>query len=218
MHIQTVRVTSCDILIIRPGSHECGESGRAIGRVQAFPVVAFKVQVYDFFSQGGGINHHPFVAKSLSRSVPPLAKPVSYQECVRLITVQFPLSCRVGSPASGFNGPGGVPLPEETRNDALCEMVGRYSRWLVDVRENEDAELLSRTARAWFMPALAERLGKGPGEGEVSVCLACLVLFHYDSRRQWDYSECAVPILQRNSDRCAVGYELHSSSRLSHHQ
>ena len=37
--------TSCDIHI-SPGSHECGESGRAIGRVQAFSFVAFKVQVY----------------------------------------------------------------------------------------------------------------------------------------------------------------------------
>lgn len=35
---------SCDIHI-SPGSHECGESGRAIGRVQAFSFVAFKVQV-----------------------------------------------------------------------------------------------------------------------------------------------------------------------------
>ena len=33
---------------ISPGPHECGESGRAIGRVQAFSFVAFKVQqVYD---------------------------------------------------------------------------------------------------------------------------------------------------------------------------
>ena len=37
--------TSCDILI-SPGSHECEESGRAIGRVQASSFVAFKVQVY----------------------------------------------------------------------------------------------------------------------------------------------------------------------------
>ena len=34
--------------IISPGSHECGESGRAIGRVQALSHVAIKVQVYDW--------------------------------------------------------------------------------------------------------------------------------------------------------------------------
>ena len=32
---------------VSPGSHECGESGRAKGRVQAFSFVAFEVQVYD---------------------------------------------------------------------------------------------------------------------------------------------------------------------------
>ena len=32
-----------------------------------------------FFSQGGATNPHPFVAISLSRSLPPWAKPVSYQ-------------------------------------------------------------------------------------------------------------------------------------------
>ena len=45
--------TSCDIQI-SPGSHECGESGGAIGRVQAFSFVAFKVQVYVFCSRTGG--------------------------------------------------------------------------------------------------------------------------------------------------------------------
>ena len=46
MHIQTThpKDTSCDIHIkSSPGSHEGGESGRAIGRVQAFSFVAFKV-------------------------------------------------------------------------------------------------------------------------------------------------------------------------------
>ena len=33
-----------------------------------------------FFSQGGATNPHPFVAKSLSRSLSPLAKPVSHQD------------------------------------------------------------------------------------------------------------------------------------------
>ena len=33
-----------------------------------------------FFSHGGATNPHPFVAKSLSRSLSPLAKPVSYQD------------------------------------------------------------------------------------------------------------------------------------------
>ena len=37
------------------GSHECGESGRAVGRVQAFSFVAFKVQVYDFLLAGGTV-------------------------------------------------------------------------------------------------------------------------------------------------------------------
>ena len=46
--------TSCDILHISPGSHECGESGLAIGRVQAFSFVTFKVQVYDFLLAWGG--------------------------------------------------------------------------------------------------------------------------------------------------------------------
>ena len=45
--------TSCDIHF-SPGSHEYGESGRAIGRVEAFSLVAFEVQVYDFFLAGGG--------------------------------------------------------------------------------------------------------------------------------------------------------------------
>ena len=45
--------TSCDIHV-GPGSHECGEPGRAIGRIQAFSFVAFKVQVWDFFLAGGG--------------------------------------------------------------------------------------------------------------------------------------------------------------------
>ena len=41
---------SARLVHITPGSHECGEFGRAIGRVQAFYFVAFKVQaVYDFF-------------------------------------------------------------------------------------------------------------------------------------------------------------------------
>ena len=52
--------TSCDIRI-SPGSHECGESGRAIGRVQAFSFVAFKVQVYDFFLAGGGNQSSPLL-------------------------------------------------------------------------------------------------------------------------------------------------------------
>ena len=73
--------TSCDIPVhISPGSHECGESGRAIGRVQAFSFVAFKVQVYGFFLAGGATNPHPFVAKSRSRSLSPLAKPVCYHD------------------------------------------------------------------------------------------------------------------------------------------
>ena len=33
-----------------------------------------------FFLQGGATNPHPFIAKSLSRSLSPLAKPVSYQD------------------------------------------------------------------------------------------------------------------------------------------
>ena len=72
MHIQTMH--SCDIRISL-GSHECGESGRAIGRVQAFSFVTFKVQVYDFFLVGGGNQSSPLRRQiALSESLSPLAK------------------------------------------------------------------------------------------------------------------------------------------------
>ena len=44
MHPKTHRAT---YILARGLSHERGESGRAIGRVQGFSLVAFKVQVYD---------------------------------------------------------------------------------------------------------------------------------------------------------------------------
>ena len=64
-------------LHISPGSHECGESGRAIDRVQAFSFVAFKVQVYHFFSQGGN-------QPSPLRCQIALSEPISFGEASKL--------------------------------------------------------------------------------------------------------------------------------------
>ena len=58
----------------------CGESGRAIGRVQAFSFVAFKVQVYDsFFSQGGGNQSSPLLRRQIA-----LSEPISFGEASKL--------------------------------------------------------------------------------------------------------------------------------------
>ena len=81
VHIQTMHPKTHRATHISPGSHECGESGLAIGRVQAFSFVTFKVQVYDFFSRRGG---QPILTPSSpNRSLGAyllLAKPVSYQD------------------------------------------------------------------------------------------------------------------------------------------
>ena len=53
---------------ISPGSHECGESGRAIARVQAFSFVAF---------QGAGLVYVFFLAGGANQS---FDEPVSYQD------------------------------------------------------------------------------------------------------------------------------------------
>ena len=80
--VQTTHPATYSGVHISPGFHECGESGRAIDRAQAFSFVAFKILCRSMllFSQGGATNPHPFVAKSLSRSLSPLARPVSYQD------------------------------------------------------------------------------------------------------------------------------------------
>ena len=103
-HIRILRhIVGPTPLHITPGSHECGESGRATGRVQAFSFVAIKVLVYDFFLAGGATNPHPFVAKPLSRSLSPLAN----QELTKTDTIStavyrpFTFHCSVSGYISG---------------------------------------------------------------------------------------------------------------------
>ena len=94
MHIQTThpRGTSCDIHL-SPGSHECGEPGWAIGRVQALSVVAFKVQVYDFSLAEGGNQSSP-----LRRQIA-LSEPISFGEASKLPRqMQSAQLCTVPSP------------------------------------------------------------------------------------------------------------------------
>ena len=82
---------------ISPGCHGCGESGRAMGRVQAFSFVAFKGAGLLFFSRrGGATNPHPFVAKSLSRSLPPgeASKLPRQIQSAQLCTIPSPFTAR----------------------------------------------------------------------------------------------------------------------------
>ena len=70
-----------------------GESGRAIGRVQAFSFVAFKVQVYDIFLAGGGNQSSP-----LRREIA-LSEPISFGEASKLPRqIQSAQLCTIPSP------------------------------------------------------------------------------------------------------------------------
>ena len=81
MHIQTMHPKTHRATYevhISPGSHECEESGRALGRVQIFSFVAFKVQIYDFFLAAGGNQSSP-----LRRQIA-LSEPISFGEAIKL--------------------------------------------------------------------------------------------------------------------------------------
>ena len=73
MHPKTYRATYS--VHISPGSHECGESGRAIGRVQAFSLVAFKVQSFSLAGRGNQ-------SSPLRRQIA-LSEPISFGEASR---------------------------------------------------------------------------------------------------------------------------------------
>ena len=80
---------------ISPGPHECGESGRAIGRVQAFSSVAFKVQqVYDSVcrcERPAGDKRDEVRQKNKTELVPAVASELRYKS-TRLNPVLFAFS------------------------------------------------------------------------------------------------------------------------------
>ena len=83
MHIQTTHPkTHRATYILARGPMNAGNlvGPRGVSSLQPFSFVAFRCKSMIVFSQGGATNPHPFVAISLSRSLPAFAKTVSYED------------------------------------------------------------------------------------------------------------------------------------------